>query len=243
MKIGAAYQYQLRDMGKSIGVYYLVIILLVLFGICMVTFGNSGSVQMPFDSISAIFLFVAALCSFKENFFYFAQNSISRRCFFLTKLLTMVTVCIAMALIDGLLSVGLTAIFADERLSFPQFAAILNNGQMGFIGSELYAICSNLIAFAAGSFITVMFYRLNKLGKIIVGAGVPVFLFIFLPILLSYTAAYAPGVTNSMFNVLLDFLSWLTASMGRVCICFLILAVVIMGFTWLMERRAVIKAK
>ena len=67
-----------------------------------------------------VFLFIAGLNSFKENFGMLLQNGVSRRTMFTGRLLTMVSLCVGMTLMDRallLLFRGVSAL-TDNSVAF-----------------------------------------------------------------------------------------------------------------------------
>ena len=242
MKLAAPFKYQLRDMIRSTGIYYLVILLILalsLLSVITIRF-NGGSANMPFRFISGWFLFVIGLCTFKEYFLYFVQNGVSRRSFFVSKLLAMGTLCVLVALVDSLLVLVCSQLFPGNYF---QFTSLSGEDAHSYLPSLCYAICQNLLIFAAGSFITVLYYRLNKVGKLIVSIGVPALLLFGLPILLVGTAVSESSFLSILVRWIADALAWIFDALERVCLLCLALTAVILICTWLLQRRAAVKSR
>lgn len=245
MKLAAPFKYQLRDMIRSTGIYYLVIVLILalsLLSVVTIRF-SGGTASMPFNFISGWFLFVIGLCTFKEYFLYFVQNGVSRRSFFVSKLLAMGTLCILVALVDSLLALLCTRLFPWGDFQFAFFAGAFQEGAAGYLLELGYTVCQNLLVFAAGSFITVLYYRLNKVGKLIVSIGVPALLLFGLPVLMVGTASGGSTILHTLVNWVADALIWVFNDPGRVCLLLLVLTAILLVCTWLLQRRAAVKSR
>jgi hypothetical protein len=196
MNIKASYNYQMADQKKSISIYYFIIvcILIALFVLTSVTINSGSVVNANFNGLdlaTVIFLFVCGLCGFKECFLMLAQNGVSRKTLFVSRLLTTVSIAFVMAVIDKILFIVFKELFLWQsetpytslyELIYPAKAAEMNVLNL-HTASFIFDFCLYLCIMAAGYLITILFYRLNNAGKVAVGAGVPVGFFIVLPII------------------------------------------------------------
>lgn len=245
MNLLSTYRYQLKDHKYPILVYYLVIVclLLVMGGALMVTSpdpSNSGLVSTGgFEFATIIFLFIVGLCTFKETFLLMVQNSVSRKTMFVGKLATMLTVALLMSLLDTILRLctNLLLLRGDVSSLYEQF--FHSNGQVStvqlYFGNYFLEVCAALAAMAVGYFITIMFYRLERTGKVIVGAGVPVALLIVLPLI----DAELLGARIS--NALLSILQFVFSSSAHLIGASLITFAVFTVLSYLLMSRASVR--
>jgi hypothetical protein len=191
MKLKAAYLYQLTDYRRAVIIFYSAIIaVLVLISLSFVRVGFSGTATFSgFDFATAVFVFVMGLCSFREPFLLLAQNGVSRKSAYQSRILVSVTISCILAVIDKVLLLIAKAIESLTEglrtLSFIEhvYNITLNGTFPNHIMMLIYDFLMYLAAAAAGYLITLIFYRLNKYGKVAVGAGVPIFLIFIFPIL------------------------------------------------------------
>lgn len=192
----ASYRYQMADHKKSILTFYVVIVgISLIFGLSA-TFVIAGRDAAAHGSVNGnematvIFLFVVGLCTFKETFLISLQNGVSRKSLFTAKLLTMLSVAAIVALIDRIFYLIYAAVVSaiDHYVITVTFYETLYPSRAAGTGalllqaeSFLFEFLLALAAMAVGYFITIMFYRLNKTGKVIVGAGVPVLFLMVIP--------------------------------------------------------------
>ncbi len=252
MNLKPSFQYQLTDHLKSILFYYIIIICVFSVIICTTFVTVSSNVSFNgLEVATLVFLFVSGLCAFRENFLMLEQNSVSRKVIFYSRILTAVTICLIMAIIDKIL----LTIFAAVAMSSGDSIVVVslfdliygaNGGVVSSVGMQLigflFNFCFYITVFAFGYFITVLFYRLNKPGKVAVGVGVPVFLCIVLPIL---NSTLADGKIGRAYVKFVEFSMGLSAAgpanPAHAITSWLVYAAVFGLFSWLLLRRAVVK--
>ena len=245
MKVKASYRYQLYDVGYSTVTFYIIYLLATLLLTGLFTIGlssNSGVFQGGQEVVSAIFIFVVGLCTFKDNFRLMLQNGVSRRSAFLGHLCTALTVALGMALVDQIVTLIyrlVTWLMPNIRLITAYGMLFGQQGPAAILGAVVFSFAAYLALFSIGYCISILFYRLGRLGKVLVGAGVPVFLFIIFPTL---DGAFTGGkVTEALWNFLRFIFGANTGSPLRAVISFLVIAAIARAFAWLLMRRAEVK--
>ena len=244
MKLNAAFRYQLFDHKTSVMVYYIVIIALsILIGAGLFFFTSADGINMPepsahvepmsFVGATVVFLFISGLCGFKENFMFALQSGVSRKTLFLSRLIAFAALAAFMMIADYILGSVLGLVLA--AVSGMSMSVVFNSS----IASLFLAMCYSFVMLTLGYCISILFFRLNKTGKILVGAGVPVFCFILLPMFDGYVTG---GV---IMRAIANFCGALMrAIFAHTVWSYLILlagAAVLALLSWLMMRRAAIK--
>jgi len=258
MKLKSTVKYQIIDMEKPVCIFYFVLLCILVFGFTVsgarfVISGNivsstPGSGFSGMELASIIFLFVCGLNSFKEFFRMFMQNGISRRTIFISRLITILAVCTGMAVIDkGILLLGKLIASNSTRIFYTGLFEMIYGGRAGRISSLhmhidgfFFNLCLYLAAMTIGYFITIAFYRMNKIAKIIVAVGVPMVLLNGLPIL--DTALLHGVVVKALINAAafaFGFQNGGNPYFGMVSL--LLIAAAFCCLSWLMVRRAVVK--
>ncbi len=102
-----AIKYQWSDVKRTLCIYYSIIVLVVAFFFIVgrVT-KNDGETYSSFNGLemcTGIFLFVLGLNSFKEQFFMFLQNGISRKSIWKSRVVYSLSLCAVMAVADMIL--------------------------------------------------------------------------------------------------------------------------------------------
>lgn len=255
MNTMASYKYQLVDHKKSVIIYYFVLLSLMLliitsFAVAVVQEDGtiSGSAINGMDMATGIFLFVTGLCSFKEPFGMLIQNGISRKRIYLGRLYATITLAFGMAIIDTVIFLIFKSIANISKYTlycsslYEQLYRIHTNELSsvrlhveGFIFDFLFYItCISL-----GYLITNVFYRVNATGKVLLGAGVPVLLFVIYPII---DGTILNGRISMAIVKGFDFAFGLTKQQpGHMFITSILAFITFSGLGWLFVRRANIK--
>lgn len=264
MTLKSAFKYQLADHKNSIIIFYVCIfavtIILPLFNALMTTLmptssmttSSSTAMVNGHEFAAMIFLFVTGLNSFSESFRMLAQNGISRKSMFKSRMFVFVVLAFGMAIIDqmiNLMNLSITSLvdrFQGISLYdqiFVQRAAKLNGFALT-LESTLFNACIYLAALGLGYFITIMYYRLNKNGKIAVSVGVPVGLLIDWRLLSDsfVTGGTGGGIVWALYRFIIFAFGIQTANPYASMTTFAISFIVLCGFGWLMMRRAVVKS-
>ena len=259
MRIKSAYKYQLLELRKPILIYYIVIVvLLILTAISQTLLKNNGNISFSggFDGATVIFLFVCGLNVFKQTFHMFLANGLSRRTMFVSTAAAFGTVSIGMAFVDGIFNTVMSSLLNynsifigsfGERYGFNFFErpeGLTNSAGVTFpliADGFVWAVFCYMAAAMIGLFITTAYYRMNKPLKLLISIGVPVLLFIVLPIMdaslfggaitLAVGRFFAAmtsllGVGNPYSHVLSNAISILISG----------------GLAWLLMRRATVKS-
>lgn len=133
-------------------------------------------------AVCGIYLFFSSMGSFKENFLMMQQNSVSRKSMFVARLETIgimslvMTVC---TLVFYYLTWAVLRIMYMIEGSSDTMALSFAEPNSNAILTLVETVCGFLLLMAIGYFITVLFYRLNKTGKILVPILVCVLLVMF----------------------------------------------------------------
>ncbi len=248
MNLKAAYKYQLTDHTKSVIIYYCVIVVLfALLSIATVNYSTGGSMISGMDSITVVFLFIVGLCTFREPFVMLLQNGFSRKSIFKSRLLVACTVVLIMAAIDKvILLLGKALSMSSSNSSFLSLYEQVYPASTAHVSPFLFHL--NIFVFdllmyftflAIGYLITLIFYRLNKAGKIAVGAGVPIFFCLIFPIF-DY-AFFGSGISRAFANFFDSIMGISAGNPYAAMLSFIVISVIISALSWLLMRRAVIK--
>lgn len=259
MNVLPSYRYQIHDQRLAVLVYYGVLVGMVLLNLLFLPFVPSGSdFQVTSGGVTAItmvFSFILSLCAFKDSFLLNIQHGASRRSQFLARLGAMAAVCGVMAVADeiytlfiGLLSFAFPKSFFAHSLyeicyasditsaAGPEFTYSIHTSGTTVLLSIVFSFFVLLAVNALGYLITVLNYRLNKVGKIILWCGWPS-LFIAGSALLGAN----PWLEEALLSVLVSFSRLCLSTLPRLCLTSLALTAAFSGLTWLLMRRMAVK--
>lgn len=199
MNIGPALKYKIKGSIVSIAIFYLIMVLVTAafiigaINIRVNVDGNSYSSFSGFGIAAAIFMFITGIVAVREDLRLFMQNGIGRRTAFAAQLMAAAVSAAVLAVMgEILLKISQGFIKDKPNLVISDFYYIIfaekNISRNLFVQSlESVAVylAMFICAYMAGVFISMMFYRLNKIWTVVVAVGVPVFIFIGLPIIIS----------------------------------------------------------
>lgn len=260
MNSKSVYKYQLNDFKRPILVFYLVIacvfaLIFLSIGTMLLTINlevtESGSSVFHISSLefaSVIFLFVGGLNMFREAFRLSMQNGVSRKSIWTGTALTLLTVGGGMALIDTVIRMALVNFVASRYnvkiqglYDFLYAERSMNNSmfQNAFEGL-LLNFCLYTAALAIGYFITVGYYRMNKIAKIIVSIGVPGLYIFVLPF--ADALLFKGALTKAIVKAILFSFGGTNGNNPYFAMGYgILVSAVFLGLTYLMVRRAPIK--
>lgn len=210
MNIKKVIQYQFVDIGRPILVYYLIIVGIMLLGGSIILITTSGDTAFNGTGFSAsFFCFIAGLCLFREYFYLFCQNGVSRKAIFFGTLSSILLSSIFMAITETIF-VYVFRMFSNGRIYYmhfmdlyPTFAADASLG-VQIILDLILTFLLLLTCFSAGYLIAALFYRSNKIFKIVIAAGLPVSIFVVFPIL-TYLFPKAAAACGKLFLIIYGF--------------------------------------
>lgn len=241
MKLKAANRYQAIGTFHAMGVFYLIFVGLI--GLLMFLFtrvvGITDAVDISFTGtlpIAAVFLFVAALVSTREDMSYLLQNGVSRKTMFTSTLLVALGTAAVMAILDiaFTLLVGKFFFSYGIRIISDVYPNLPN---LTIATSPLYFLYNLLELFGAyigGIFLSMLFYRLNKAGKWLVPIG-----FFALILLLGIAdMAWMAGVLANFFKRI-D--AWVMSGILNFSAMSILRLAFLIGASWLLIRRAPIR--
>lgn len=237
MKIKQTMRYHLTECGKATGLYYLIIacLILLIFIVGAIVNASFVHVNTSFSGASSMFLFVLGLNAFKRPFRLYIQNGISRKTHFVGFLLSAVCLALTVTLIDSLYPL----LFGNSLSYSSAFSNLYRVEGVTPLGI-LWSFLGNYALLCFGFFLTTLYYRMNKLLKVLVSAGVPLLIFVVLPML----EVFIPNF--HLFTGLLELVAWASGTNlfggpvypWRTVGVFAGISAVSLGFAFLLMRRA-----
>ncbi len=221
----------------------------LLFGIVLGTVSDSNGegeyyVIIGFEFSFMILALVSGLVSFYEAFPFFQQNGVSRKSQFMGWTVSLLALSVVEAIL-AIVSSWFWGQFFLYRGMFNQLYQPLQastNGALFLVQEFLWVCMICLFLGWAGFAIALLYYRLSKMGKILVSILVPGTLFILLPIAdLSLLRGGYAWLLEKARMLLIGYLPGGIYPMVPV-IGALVGSVLLAVISWLMMRRAEVKA-
>jgi len=247
MSILTAVKYQIGDSKRSLLIYYGIIYAIYTITIIATRVTNdmsSGSFTISGIELSSmIFIFVLGLNYFSESFGMFLQNGISRKTLFKSLAISIVPIAAFMAIVDSINTVLANLLINYEgmytQFYHPRYTEAAGSGLQFFEGLLWYLTAYAMVAMI-GFFITTLYYRMDRLQKLLISIGVPVTLVVILPIVDSiFTKGAILRGIGGFFNFAWGYQAGFNPYYSMVT-CTLFFAL-FAGLTYLLIRRAVVK--
>lgn len=228
-------RYVIRDSRKALLIFYSIIAtLIVSAGIISLNVSfNGDNVEFGGFGVSAvIFLFISALNSFKINYKFMQSFNISRRRFFVGSIIGLIALSLFMSIIDVTFN-NVFKLIVTYRGTFEQLY-----GNSFFISDFLWSFTLFIYITSLGWFITLLYYRCNKLMKTVISL-VPVLVIVLISIVESLTNISIWREIVVFLGRILGFANGLNSYTA--VITFIISALICFGLSYLLIRRAPIK--
>ncbi len=167
MNTATSFRYQLSDYRYAFPIFYgIMIVLYVAAGLTSQTLAQGESFTSGLETSSQWFLFVAAMCTFRQNFLVHLQLGATR------KTLVKGWICTALVVDALLVLVNLIILSIFLLIGLPVASTLFNWGldpiPLRLFANSVQMYCANLLLMSIGYLLTCGFYRLNKIGKWIV---------------------------------------------------------------------------
>lgn len=248
MRLKSIVKYNINSLRNSIIIYYAIFITVCLASALFSGNGNISSSGLEISS--AIFIFVAGLNSFKENFYFMKSNNVSRRDFLYGTAVSMIPVVLFMAIIDIIIN-RIYNLFIKCPTIYDMIYTSLGSGEVynsiNWVQSNSIGILFNtfifqasvcLASFSLGFLITIIYYRCNKFMKVVVSV-VPVSIFILSNVI---GVAY-PNFVNNINNFMKIIFGWNTKSSYSAVLTFIVSFIIFIGVSRFLTRKAIIKQR
>lgn len=191
MKLKSAVRFYIKDFMKPVIIFYGILLAVFALQVTLVSLLHGSDSTGGMGPAVNIFMLVMGMNAFKSQFKLFLQNGLSRKTLFTGFLFGVLILAAAMAVLD--LAFGcLQGLFFTYQSPYMERFGILYASDAASLGDGLlWSFFSYLALGMIGFFITSLYYRLNKALKLTVSIGVPVTIFVVLPLI---DSLYAGGV-------------------------------------------------
>jgi len=224
-------KYVFHDYKKSMLVYYGVILgIFILMTAAYLKISAEPNSRIEFSGFgfsAVVFLFISGLNSFKAYFKFMQANNVSRKRFFLGTMVILILMAALMASVDAVCNVVFKQLIPYEGLFTQVFK------MQSFFTDILWSFSLMAFAVSSGWFITMLYYRCNKVMKLVVSFA-PVFTFILLGII----DRLSMGIVQRVVKL---FLAVVLGSPYLSIVYYLLCSVVAFGLCYILIRRMPIK--
>ncbi len=191
-------KYQIKNCYKAFITYYAIYLACVVMVMLLFTIGVNdkedivGSGKIYGTELSTmIFMFVMSLCCFTDVFKFYKQVGFNRRDISKSFISSTLVISIAVVCVDKVVSLiinlitNLNDVIDDSTLYEVLFAKRIQEQSLvlSAIESILYSFLIFVVVTFVGRIIVNIFFRGNKQVRVLIAAGLPIFVFMLFPII------------------------------------------------------------
>ena len=249
--LSRALRYEVQNYSRSVAVLWLVMALIPA-GILILSYliagrGNFESNFNGFSAATSVFGLVLGMVGLRENQRLLNQNGISRRTAFLADAM-------ALAAAAALVAAGTTVILGVYQAILGPNSPVLITDlyqviyepetagvRLGtLVRGGVFSAATGWMLAGLGQLCSALYWRLNKFWTLVVSIGVPALLIFGSVPLANWLSATAAG--RAAAEGLAAFSRFLVSSPWNAIVVFLAVGAVLFFLTWLLLRRAAIRA-
>lgn len=245
MELKSIVKYNINSMKSSIAIYYSFFI---IQGFSLISLSWSvNRLSSGVEISTAIFLFVLGLNIFKKNFYFIKSNNVTRKNFIYGEALSMILVVLFMSVIDIIINRILNIFMKSPTIYEMIYTNFVNDDQWvintwvqsnsieTLLNTFTYQFTMYLALFSLGFLITIIYYKSNKLMKLVVSFS-PVSIIIVFNIIIKF-----PRFSSAMGIFIGTIFGWINNNSYAAVLTFIILFMIFIGISRLLTRKAVIK--
>lgn len=247
MKIKSVFKFSVANMVKSIGAFYGIFISVCVLLIFLANSSGGTVSSSGVELSSAIFIFIAGLNSFKENFYFMKSNNVSRRDFLYGTILSMIPIAFVMSFIDVIINriqnifisspTNYDMIYGNMRnITYNEVFWTQSNSIETLLNTFLFQGVVYAFAFVLGFVITILYYKSNKLTKVIISVA-PVALIVLLNLIIDIY----PSLLSRAVKFIQFIFGWNTLNPYTAILTFIISFISLSLIARLLTKKVVLK--
>lgn len=248
MRLKSIVKYNISSIKSALTIYYSIFIA-VCVSLILLSENTNGSISSSgLEMSSVIFIFITGLNFFKENFFFMKSNNVTRKEFLYGAAISMIPVVLLMSIVDIVIN-RIYNIFIKSPTNYDMIYTSLRN-EKWFLSTNwvqsnsietlfntfMFQATIYLAFFSLGFLVTIIYYKCNKLMKVVVSI-VPVALIMILNII---GVAY-PSLINKTNNIIATIFGWDSQNSYMAVLTFSLLYIILITISRLLTKKAIVK--
>lgn len=239
MKIKQMFIWSWKNNWIVFPVFFGVLLLVNLFmAIIVAVLPEEGGVSGTNGSAFIVAL-VLGLINFAYALRWGGANSVSRRSVYVGSLAFLASFAVVLSVLEAAMRLAFSWNPAFRQGEIFHFLFAEWSAEKGFafmaLSHLIWSIAMALLLHMIGYFLGGAFYRLGRIGKVLLAAGTPVTLLVVLPIV---TVILPEGVQAALMSFFGNLFRFLMQTPFHMALVFLVISVVFAFFAWLLVRKA-----
>ncbi|MGL5765470.1 MAG: hypothetical protein ACRCX8_07510 [Sarcina sp.] len=238
MKTMTVAKFNAYTIGKGIPIFYGIFlgVQITLMLLAEIIFSETGGMHGT-EFVSICYLFGCGIGVFKTNYYFTKGSGISKLSFIKGVIISILPLAFIVATIDIIIN-KVMGIFITSTSLYDQSYGVLSNASgLGRILETLaFQFMLAIVAYLIGVVVAMVFYKANKIMKIILGVSPFALIMMF-----NFLIFSNPDVATWILTKVAFLLGFQPFHLGRTLISFLVISVFLSGFAVLLMRKMEIK--
>lgn len=248
MRLKSIVKYNLSSIKNALIIYYSIFIT-VCVSLILLSENTNGSISSSgLEMTSVIFIFITGLNFFKENFYFMKSNNVTRKEFLYGTAISMIPVVLLMSIIDIVINriynilikspTNYDMIYTSLRSEkwFLNSNWVQSNSIETLFNTFMFQSTIYLVFFSLGFLVTIIYYKCNKLMKVVVSI-LPVALIMILNII----GVTYPSLINKTNNIIATIFGWDTQNSYMAVLTCVVLYITLIAISRLLTKKAIVK--
>lgn len=246
-------KYNISNVKKSMIIYYCIFISVCIGLVTLNNFQDEMVSSSGLELSTVIFLFVAGLNIFKESFYFTQSNNISRKTYFKGMILSIFPITVIAAVMDVIINrvynlfmkcpsnydMMFTSLSdMDMVSSIASSGWVQSNDIMTLLNTFLLQFVVCTLVFAIGLAVSIIYYRCNKLMKVVVSIA-PIVSIMLLNILVYTFMEEFSKIGVFIANIL----GLNTQNPYAAMVTLTVVFIAVIGIVYLLVKKAVVKER
>ena len=248
MRLKSIIKYNINNVKSAILIYYSIFITIGLALILLAKNSDGSITSSGVEMTSVIFIFITGLNFFKENFYFMKSSNVTRKEFLYGTAISMIPIVLIMSIIDIIIN-RIYNIFVVSPTNYDMIYTSLrsenwfsnnnwvqSNSIETLFNTFIFQAAVYLAFFSLGFLVTIIYYKCNKLMKVVVSI-LPIALIMILNII---GEAY-PSLINKANNIITTILGWDSQNSYMAVLTFSLVYIILIIISRLLTKKAIIK--
>lgn len=248
MRLKSIVKYNISSIKSALMIYYSIFIAVCVSLILISENSNESISSSGLEISSVIFIFIAGLNLFKENFFFMKSNNVTRKEFLYGAAIPMIPVVLLMSIADIVIN-RIYNLFIKSPTNYDMIYTSLRN-EKWFLSTNwvqsnsietlfntfMFQVTVYLAFFSFGFLVTIIYYKCNKFMKIVVSIF-PIMLFNLIGII----RMFYPNFMINMNKFIEVIFGLNNQNIYAAISTFIAIFIILIGIARLLTRKAIIK--
>lgn len=248
MRLKSIIKYNINNVKSAILIYYSIFITIGLALILLAKNSDGTITSSGVEMTSVIFIFITGLNFFKENFYFMKSSNVTRKEFLYGTAISMIPIVLIMSIIDIIIN-RIYNIFVVSPTNYDMIYTSLrgenwfsnnnwvqSNSIETLINTFIFQAAVYLVFFSLGFLLSIIYYKCNKLMKVVVSLSPIALIMIFHVVGVAY-----PSLSNKINNIITTIFGFDSMNSYIAVLTCGVLYIILIAISRLLTKKTIIK--